>query len=203
MVRLFITTLISVLTLSGSAQNKPGGNPSETAPPQLGVAATYAPGLLQGQDEVNFYLHLHGFVFLEPQLSLRGDVFSWRSSTAERPVFKQYNSLHAGLSYHFRKYKSFDPYAGATLGVGYTQRGEVLSVGFSEKAINPLVMPHLGFRLFAPKFFYLFAETNYVIGRHLPIDKTGIPLNEFRFSGGLGFHLTRTSRHFKVRAEPS
>ncbi|MGL5888692.1 MAG: hypothetical protein ACRC3B_02335, partial [Bacteroidia bacterium] len=70
MVKQLLFLLLAVIPISVNAQ-PPGMKPGkhhENKPyryfPKLGTAATFAPGLMSGQEGVNYYLNGHTFVFI-------------------------------------------------------------------------------------------------------------------------------------------
>jgi hypothetical protein len=159
--------------------------------PLFGATATFAPGIMTNQAQTNFYLHGQAFVFIDKHVSLRGDAFVLLPSSNSGRIFDSHNTFSAGPSFHFTHGKAFDPYAGFGVGFTYSQLQTSLSSLSTAPAINPLFMPHLGFRVFAEQWFYVFAEVNYARGKHFSEYRPAVSFTELRFSGGLGFHFSR------------
>ncbi|MCA6364918.1 MAG: hypothetical protein IM638_17940 [Bacteroidetes bacterium] len=159
--------------------------------PVFGLMATFAPGVMVNQPKSNYYLHGQAFVFIDTHVSLRGDAFVLLPSSNPLRIFDSHNSFSAGPSFHFTHGKAFDPYAGFGVGFTYSELQTSLSSLSSAPAINPLFMPHLGFRVFAEQWFYVFAEVNYAYGKHFSEYRPAVAFTELRFSGGLGFHFSK------------
>ncbi|MGL5888541.1 MAG: hypothetical protein ACRC3B_01570, partial [Bacteroidia bacterium] len=157
----------------------------------LGTAATFAPGLMSGQEGVNYYLHGHTFVFIDRLVSLHGDAFLSLPSSNEERIFEQHHTFSAGPSFHILHGRTVDPYAGFTVGFSYSQlKADLIGVPAKYSA-NPLFMPHLGCRFYAEQWFYFFAETHYAVGKHYTEQRPATKFNEFRISAGLGFQFSK------------
>lgn len=143
-------------------------------------------------------ISLHGNLeyYIAENVSLRGDSYyslkmfepMWQIADP-KPYLDFNHQTLAGFSYHFRTKNHFDPYFGFQPGVAISQ--SVTDWGmYSNQTVNPIISPLLGFNLYFEKWFHLFAETRYVIGKHLSDSYKPVSLNELRFSFGLGFNLS-------------
>lgn len=196
MVKQLSLLLLVVLSVSGYAQPNSNANSKATYNPyqyfpKLGATATFSPGFMSGQRPVNYYLHGNAFVFIDQKVSLRGDAFiSLRSDQADR-LFVHHHTFTAGPSFHLFHGKVMDPYAGFTLGISYTGLSDDSLAQPSGASINPLVMPHLGCRFYAERWFYFYVETHYAIGKHYTELVPAVAFNEWRISAGLGFQFAK------------
>lgn len=193
MVKQILLLLCVCSSLHAIAQKEPadkGGEIKTVYSPVFGVMATFAPGVMVNQGQANYYLHGQAFVFIDKHVSLRGDAFVLLPASNSGRVFDSHNTFTAGPSFHFTHGKAFDPYAGFGVGFTYSQLQTSLSSLSTAPAINPLFMPHLGFRVFAEQWFYVFAEVNYARGKHFSEYRPAVPFTELRFSAGLGFHFS-------------
>lgn len=149
---------------------------------------TFATGYMPGNKLNNLYLTGNIEYYADDRVSLRGDgVYFFNSMNGDKTL-KQNHSIYSGAAYHFAK-KQFDPFVGLQAGLAYTQAG-IIKVDGSEcaSAFNPLISPIAGFNYYAPKWFHLFINMRYNVGKHLADDAI-IPLNEVSFSFGLGFNI--------------
>lgn len=156
------------------------------------LALSFSPGLLSDNTQT---ANLHGYFGMRPagKIELRGDGFYFLNSTGDRPRFSMNHQLYAGAFYRFSK-KKFQPYTGFQPGIAYAQSSEYGTINSStgdlnyKKSINPVASVIGGFDLFGEKFFYLFLETRYILGKHKS-DTYPVFLDEWRFSFGLGFYI--------------
>lgn len=158
-----------------------------------------ATGTIAPTTSSNIYLHGVSEYYVADNISIRGEIFySMKSS------FFEYNhSLFTGPSYHFKTSNHFDPYFGLQPGIAASKRNDYSLMicdpaacpdyysNLPEQEFSPLISPLIGFNFYFERWFHLFMETRYVIGKHISTD--GFPphsLSEFRFSFGLGFNLS-------------
>jgi len=156
------------------------------------AALSFSPGLLTENTQTT---NLHGYFGIRPggKVELRGDGFYFLNSMGDRPRFSMNHQLYAGAFYRFSN-KKLQPYTGFQPGIAYAQSSEYGTIDSNtgelnyKKSVNPVGAVIGGVDFFGEKFFYLFAETRYVFGKHKS-DTYPVFLDEWRFSFGLGIHL--------------
>ena len=176
--------LLFLLGVNGSAQE------TETVASKglFRTTLTFATGYMPANKLNNLYLTGNIEYYVDDRISLRGDGMYFFNSMNGDKTLKQNHSLYSGAAYHFAK-AQFDPFIGLQTGLAYTQRGIMAQgVAAGATAYNPLISPIAGFNYYAPKWFHLFINARYNVGKHLADDSI-IPLNELSFSFGLGFNI--------------
>lgn len=156
------------------------------------AALSFSPGLLTENTTTS---QIHGYVGVRPvngRIELRGDGFYYLNSQGDRPRFSMNHQLYAGAFYRFSD-KTFQPYLGFQPGIAYSQSSEYGVANESgeityQKTVNPVGSVAAGLDFFGEKFFFVFAETRYIFGKHTS-NTYPIFLDEWRFSFGLGFHI--------------
>lgn len=149
---------------------------------------TFATGYMPANKLNNLYLTGNIEYYVDDRISLRGDGMYFFNSMNGDKTLQENHSIYSGAAYHFAK-KQFDPFVGLQTGLAYTQRGIMAQgVAAGATAFNPLISPIAGFNYYAPKWFHLFINARYNVGKHLADDSI-IPLNELSFSFGLGFNI--------------
>jgi hypothetical protein len=147
---------------------------------------------------------LHGNLeyYLADNVSLRGSTFlSLKMFDPHEgvnlvefdPFLVSNHQILFGAFYHFKTKNHFDPYLGFQPGVAVSQAVIYYSPPestYSAITVNPIMGLTLGFNLYFQKFFHLFAETQYIHGKHLSDSYKPVALDELRFSFGLGFNLS-------------
>lgn len=149
---------------------------------------TFATGFMPKQKINNLYLTGNIEYYADSKISFRGDGMYFFNSMNQDKTFKQNHSLYGGAAWHFPK-KEFDSFIGLQTGLAISQLGSLYQDSpKTELAYNPLVSPIVGFNYYAQKWFHLFINARYTIGKHISSDAL-MPLNELSFSFGLGFNI--------------
>ncbi|HEY1040984.1 MAG TPA: hypothetical protein VGF30_16330 [Bacteroidia bacterium] len=159
----------------------------------LRATLTFATGYMPANKLNNLYLTGNVEYYTDKKISLRGDGNYFFNSMNGDKTLKQNHSFYGGAAYHFAK-GNFDPFVGLQTGLALTQCG-IVQQGGPERAVayNPLISPIAGFNYYASRWFHLFINARYNIGKHLADDAI-IPLNELSFSFGLGFNINTSKR---------
>jgi hypothetical protein len=158
---------------------------------KINAASSIAVGL---QTEKTYSFSLQGYAgFLKNKIEMRGDIFFFLGQEGDRPRFSMNHQMLTGAFWHFSE-KSFQPYVGFQPGVAMTQSSEYGTLNEATNTIeykitmNPIASGVLGFKLYAPRMFYMFAETRYVMGKHKS-NTYPVHLDEWRTAFGLGIFL--------------
>jgi len=158
---------------------------------KINAASSIAVGL---QTEKTYSFSLQGYAgFLKKKVEMRGDIFFFLGQEGDRPRFSMNHQLLTGAFYHFSE-KSFQPYVGLQPGVAMSQSSEYGTLDEATNTIkykitmNPIASGVLGFKYYAPRMFYLFVETRYVMGKHKS-NTYPVHLDEWRAAFGLGLFL--------------
>ena len=156
---------------------------------KINTAFSFAPGFLTEKTQS---IQLHGYLgFMKNRIHVRGDGYYFLGHFGERPRFTMNHQLYFGAFYHFSD-KAFQPYVGFQPGIALSQSSEYatwsdeLQALEFKKTVNPVGSPAAGFTYYGEKYFFLFAETRYIFGKH-KTNSYPIFLDEWRFSFGLGF----------------
>lgn len=154
----------------------------------LRTTLTFATGYMPKQKLNNLYLTGNIEYYADSKISFRGDGMYFFNSMNQDKTLKQNHSLYGGAAWHFGK-KNFDPFIGLQTGLAISQLGMLYqNAPTSEIAYNPLFSPNVGFNFYAQKWFHLFINARYNLGKHLSSDAI-MPINELSFSFGLGFNV--------------
>lgn len=181
----FAACLLCVNHLSAQKND----NPFELRKGALRSSGAISPGLMKNGDGVNIYLHGNFDFFLSEHFSLRGDGFYYVTTTGGFNTFVKNHQLFSGFSFH-GKPQGFSPYAGMLMGLSFTQLNNPGIVYDPDvMGVCPVASPHAGFNFYGEKYFHIFAEARYVVGRHFPEHRSPVSLNELRFSFGLGWNI--------------
>jgi len=158
---------------------------------KINAALSFAPG---AQTEKTYSINLDGYAgFLKNRIEMRGDITYFLGSYGDRPRFSMNHHLYTGAFYHFSE-KAFQPYIGIQPGFAVSQSSEYGSLDEATNTIkynvtvNPLITGAVGFKYYAPRIFYLFAETRYILGKHKS-NSYAVHLDEWRAAFGLGIYL--------------
>lgn len=158
----------------------------------LKATTTFSLGL-QTENTQNYYLSGLFEYSLDNRFSVRGDAFYFLGSSGDRVRFDHNHQLFAGIVAHFKVAEQFYLYTGIQPGVAYSRGSEFPTLNpdgttSNKFAFNPVVSGIGGLTYYAPKWFHVFIETRYILGRH-QADSYVVHLDEWRFTFGLGFHL--------------
>ena len=165
----------------------------------LRTTATISPGYMVTEHISTTSLHGTLEYYVADNVSLRGDSYYFLKgkSDGSDPGFDFNHSILSGASYHFKTKNNFDPYFAIEPGISFTQTSDpfadIIPAPIDGRIeVNPLVSSVFGFNYYFQKWFHLFGEARYISGRHLSDSfySPALPLNELRFSFGLGFNLS-------------
>jgi len=190
--------------------------PIFTSSRTLRVGLSFTPGFMPKQNLVNSYLVGDLEYYLSPKLSVVGaGVVFLSSGISEKEeaallapigvgaLLKMNHQLYTGLHFHFLKNKAFDPYIGFQPGFAVSKTNDnyydatltdsmakiVIPRHDTRVSFNPMMAFDLGFNFYAVKYFHLFVNSRYVMGRHLG-GFSPYKLNEIMVSFGLGINLS-------------
>ena len=135
-------------------------------------------------------VYLHGDLeyFPDANISIRGDIYVHLSTPGGTSDIDKVHSSFAGPVIHFGK-KQLDPHLGVQPGVAFSRRVGVEGAPAPSTKVSPLLSPMAGLNYYGLKYFHLFLNVRYVMGKEA-IQPDPESLNELRFSFGLGFHLS-------------
>lgn len=158
----------------------------------LKATTTFSIGL-QREATQNYYLSGLLEFQLDDRFSVRGDGFYFIGSSGDRVRFDRNHQVFAGLFSNFKLANQFYAYTGLQTGVAYSRGTEFPTLNqdgtlTNKPSYNPIFSGVGGLVYYAPKWFHVFVETRYVMGKHQS-DSYVIHLDEWRFTFGLGFHL--------------
>jgi hypothetical protein len=175
---------------------------------------SFSPGFMFKQDQVNFYVSGDLEYYIAPKVSIVSTTFYFLNSNMSSsmedsllnkggmgPILKMNHKNFTGFRYHLLKDKMFDPFIGLQPGFSICQTNDnyydesIRTYGFiygpprrdTRISFDPMLSIDLGFNVYAVKFFHLFVNGRYAMGRHLGGLKP-YSLNELSFSFGLGLN---------------
>ena len=160
---------------------------------------TISPGTLLKESASTISLHGNIEYYIADNISVRGDSYYFLQAKKQGTYypFDFNHSTFAGASYHFKTKNHFDPYLYIEPGISLTRTSLIFTddVGniYYPKGVvtvNPLFSSGIGFNLYFERYFHVFWETRYIIGKYLSDMPQPQSLNELRFSFGLGFNLS-------------
>ncbi|MBK8927177.1 MAG: hypothetical protein IPM74_14990 [Crocinitomicaceae bacterium] len=167
------------------------GQAQESRDWRIKTAFSFAPGLLT---EKTYSLQLQGYLaFIQEKIEFRGEAFYFLNQFGERPRFSMNHQIYTGAFYHFTE-GAFQPYVGFQPGIAISQSSEYGALNEETNELNykitanPVGSIGGGFDFYGQKWFYLFAETRYIFGKHKS-DTYPVYLDEWRCSFGLGVYF--------------
>lgn len=133
--------------------------------------------------------YLHGFAeyFPERSVSLRGDFFWQLNQTGSNNPLSRHETAFFGAAMHFGRQKKTDFFIAFQPGLSRSNARNTPENNFKW---NPMLSLTPGMVFYVNRFFNFFGEARFLAGRFLPNGTTAAyPLEEIRFSLGLGFHF--------------
>lgn len=193
MKRHLIIVVVALLAGGTHAQEKEKGfqNFLESKDWKLTAAFSFAPGF---QTENTQSINLQGYAgFLKDRIEVRGDLTYMVDQIGDRPRFSMNHQLYFGAFYHFSD-KNLQPYLGFQPGAALSQSSEYGTYNSStgeveyKITVNPIATGAAGIAYYSEKFFYMYAESRYIFGKHKS-NTYPVHLDELRFAFGLGLFL--------------
>jgi hypothetical protein len=181
-----IILFITLLPLLGFSQDD---SESVVRSGLLRSQATITYGKFTAVNQSSLYIQGNLEYYVNSKLSTRGDLFYFLKPNDES-LLEINNQLFAGGSFHIPYKGNFNPYLGIQPGIAITESSNTVipNIYKPNAALTPLISGVIGFNYYAKKWFHLFVDGRYVLGKHLsnypPVD-----ISEFRISFGLGFNI--------------
>jgi len=160
-----------------------------------------------GSGGTNIYLGGELEYYVDPDVSIRGEIFYFLGDFGTNTTFNHNHSGFLGALYHIKTNGHFDPYLGIAPGYAISQlkKQDLIFIAPYEGQIstypvtvNPLLSFDAGFNYYANRFFNLFIHVKYVMGKHYS-DIEPVSLNEVKMTFGLGYHIWATKKHVGFR----
>jgi len=164
----------------------------------ISTGLSFTPGfMINGTN--NAYISGSLEYYLASRVSVSGECFYFLNSRNKTyPELKMNHQLYTGFKFHILKDRTFDPYIGLDPGFALSQTRANYPLADSADApvelrdskigINPVLAFDAGFNVFAVKYFHLFVNGKYVMGRYVGGPEP-YSLNEFMVSFGLGLNV--------------
>ncbi len=188
MVKYWMILLLCINFLIAGAQTSGASQFSKKGIVQS--AATISPGFMQHYSQQNIFVSGHLEYYPEEKVSLRGDSY-WFVSAVNKPALLKQNSMTMyGALYHFTKNKRADFFMGIQPGVTLTQPNLQDKDGQALKLkVTPLICGIAGFNYYVWDYIHFFCDLRYINSRYFQNVAAPISLNQFIFSGGLGWQI--------------
>lgn len=154
---------------------------------------TFAAGFANSNTQ-NIYVQGYLEYVFQKDFSVRGDIFVFINSLGEKARINMNHQLTVISAYHIPNNSPIDPYIGIGPGLALTRISgsgglDSTSGNVSQKiGVNPFLSFNFGLRYYAPKWFHMYIEGAYVLGRHLS-NSEKFDISELRISFGLGFNM--------------
>lgn len=169
---------------------------------QIRAKAAISPGIVLNYPLKPVYIEGDLEYYLNEHVSVRGTGYYNVSDNDLFSMFKYNHSLFAGLSYHFTRERKFDPFVSFEPGFAFSKvEGINLENDKRLNSVDPLISGNAGINFYATKYFHLTAEARYIHGKHRSY-YLNMPMNEFRFSFGLGFNIHVKKKRNTLTTEP-
>lgn len=186
---------------------------------------SFAPGFMLKQDLVNFYVSGDLEYYISPRISIISTSYYFLNTNMSKStedsilsvggigtILKMNHKNFTGFRFHLLKDKMFDPFIGFQPGFAICQTNDnyydesIRTWGFiyepprkdTRISFDPMASIDFGFNVYAVKFFHLFVNGRYAMGRHLGGLKP-YSLNELSVSFGLGLNANFWNRKNKRR----
>jgi len=177
------------------------------------VGLSFAPGFMTKQNQTNFYLAGDLEYYLSTRISVVSTIYYFLNSDMSKSVMDSLNKggigtilkmnhqNFTGFRYHLLNGKRLDPFIGFQPGFSICQTStNYYDWNFADPidqikrrdtriSFDPIISFDLGFNIYAVKYFHLFMNGRYTMGRHLG-GLQPYTLNEFSLSFGLGLNAS-------------
>jgi hypothetical protein len=159
----------------------------------LSGGLTFAAGFANSKTQ-NIYVQGYMEYMFQKNISVRGDIFVFINSLGENSRLNMNHQLLVFSAYHIPNNSPIDPYFGLGPGIAMTRLeggGGLDSTSgnlVNKISANTFITFNCGFRYYAPKWFHMYIEAGYVLGRHVS-SATVFDISELRVSFGLGFNI--------------
>ena len=178
-----LTILFALLPFFACSQDESGqyidkgllraqGNIAMGIPLGIGVNSLYIAGDLEYYTSKNISIKSGSFYLL-----------GYVNKLGYENRLDQNHSIFLGALYHFKTKNNLDPHVGIQPGFAISKLDDVSGV-----TVNPIFSVGAGFNYFGNRYFNLFTNVQYVVGKHYS-DRAAVSLNELKISFGLGWHL--------------
>ena len=152
---------------------------------------TFSIGFIPNQKSTNLYLNGNLEYFIERNISLRSDVYLFLDTEQDSiPTLKKNHTVLLGGLYHFPT-KKFDPFLGIQPGLSISQirYDKNNESTLSKIDIAPVFSVFTGVNYYVNDYFNFYFSIRYIKGKSFADLPKPFKLNEFRLTGGLGFHF--------------
>lgn len=193
MVRAGFLAAFVLLCLGASAQ-KTKERPDVIRLGLMRAQATITPAVMINDGSLNIYVHGDMDYFLSRKVSVRADAYYFIDTQGDGDL-RHNHGVFFGANYHF-PIKIFDPYIGLQPGASYVQAAKDLPWGEDGSVTEvqstgqfiPNISATAGFNLYLGRFVHFMGNVRYVHGKHATFWGNR-PLDEFRFSFGVGWNV--------------
>ena len=158
----------------------------------LRTQGTISPGFSLSENGSNIYLHGDLEFYPENHISVRGESYFLVGGSNSKNGIREFTN-YFGAVYHFIGNKKFDPYVGFQPGVAI-RHYEIYCVDITGVdcptgyTISPQMSLITGINFYLNKYLHFFGMMRYINGRDASFS-FDYPMNEIRFSAGLGWNL--------------
>ena len=157
------------------------------------VQATISPGyMFYNKGLWNSYFHSTLEWSFDNRVSIRSDGSYFFTTQGDYQPLKMNHSLLLGAFYHW-PIKKCDFYLGLQPGAAMVQQNVYSyndsTISDTKIKVTPLITAAAGANYFFWKYMNLFVSVKYIHGNHVSQYGNAIPLDELRFSAGLGCQI--------------
>lgn len=169
----------------------------------LNGGLTFSVGFANSNTQ-NIYVQGYLEYMFQRDWSVRGDIYIFINSLGENARLNMNHQLSVISAYHIPNNSPIDPYIGIGPGLALTRLSDgggldSTSGNLVQKmGVNPFLSFNFGLRYYAPKWFHMYVEGAYILGRHLS-NSEAFDMSELRVSFGLGFNLNVLDRKSKAK----
>lgn len=152
----------------------------------LRVQGNIALGIPSGIGVNSMYIAGDWEYYISKDISIKSGTFyhlGYVNKLGYENQLGQNHSVYLGALYHFKTKNNLDPYFGIQPGFAISEL-----VNSGNVTVNPIFSISAGFNYYANRYFNLFSNIQYVVGKHYS-DSPAISLNELKISFGLGWHF--------------